>query len=42
VVVGVEGEDFREGSELSPAVAAAVDRAATSVLELVEEALKCA
>lgn len=42
VVIGVEGEDFRQGSELSSAVVAAVDKAATCVLELVEEALKCA
>ena len=42
VVVGVEGEDFRQGTELSSVVKTAVDKAATCVLELVEEALKCA
>jgi hydrogenase maturation protease len=42
VVLGVEGEDFHQGSELSAAVAAAVDKAATSVMELVKEALGCA
>jgi hydrogenase maturation protease len=42
VVVGVEGEDFRQGTELSRVVKTAVDKAATCVLELVEEALKCA
>jgi hydrogenase maturation protease len=42
VVVGVEGEDFGQGSGLSPSVAASVDKAAVCVLELVEEASKCA
>ena len=42
VICGVEGEDFGPGSELSPAVAAAVDKAAVVVLELVEQALVCA
>ena len=42
VICGVEGEDFSPGSALSPAVEAAVDKAAAVVLELVEEALACA
>lgn len=42
VVIGIEGEDFSQGSGLSPAVAAAVDRAATTVVDLVERALGCA
>ena len=42
MVCGVEGEDFGPGSELSPAVAAAVDKAAVVVFELVEQALVCA
>jgi hydrogenase maturation protease len=42
VVVGVEGEDFGQGAGLSPSVAASVDKAARCVLELVEEASKCA
>lgn len=42
VVIGVEGEDFGHGTELSPAVSMAVDRAAEAVVELVEEASECA
>jgi hydrogenase maturation protease len=42
VVVGVEGGDFGPGSELTPAVAAAIDEAAVSVIELVEQAFACA
>jgi hydrogenase maturation protease len=42
VICGVEGEDFGPGSELSPAVEAAVDKAVVVVLGLVEEVLACA
>ena len=42
VICGVEGEDFSPGSELSPAVEAAVDKAAVVVIGLVEEVLACA
>ena len=42
VICGVEGEDFGPGSELSPAVEAAVDKAAVVVIGLVEEVLACA
>jgi len=42
VVVGVEGDDFGHGSELSPAVAGSVDAAAACVLHLIEEAFACA
>jgi ribosomal protein S5 len=42
VVVGVEGGDFGPGSGLSPAVSAAIDEAAVSVIEVVEQAFACA
>ncbi len=42
VVVGVEGEDFRWGAGLSPAVAAAVPDAIRRVVDLVREASPCA
>lgn len=41
VVVGIEGEDFTQGSGLTPSVAAAVDEATAVVVELVKEALTC-
>lgn len=42
VLVGVVGTDFGPGAELSPAVGAAVAEAVGRVLELVEEARRCA
>jgi len=42
VVVAVEGEDFGQGTELSPAVASSVDEAANCVIELIWESLACA
>ncbi len=42
VVVGIEGEDFGKGPGLSPAVSAAVPGAVRKVVELIEEACKCA
>ena len=42
IVVGIEGEDFGKGPGLSPAVSAAVPYAVRKVVELIEEARKCA
>jgi hydrogenase maturation protease len=42
IVVGIEGEDFGKGPGLSPAVDAAVPLAVSKVVELIEEARKCA
>jgi hydrogenase maturation protease len=42
VVVGIEGGDFGKGKGLSPAVAAAVPAAIGKVVELIEEAQRCA
>ncbi|MGO9560329.1 MAG: hydrogenase maturation protease [Acidimicrobiales bacterium] len=42
VVVGVEGEDFGNGSGLSPVVADAVPRAVHQVAELIREVQVCA
>jgi hydrogenase maturation protease len=42
VVVGIEGDDFGKGKGLSPAVAAAVPAAVHKVVELIEEAQRCA
>lgn len=42
VVVGVEGEDFGQGENLSPSVARVVDEAVGLVVEIVEETLECA
>jgi hydrogenase maturation protease len=42
VVVGVEGERFTAGSELSLAVASAVEEAVAVVMELLEEVVTCA
>jgi len=42
VVIGVEGQNFSQGSHLSPAVAAAVGEAAAAVIAEVREALACA
>lgn len=42
VVIGVEGASFARGAGLTPAVAAAVEPAATAVLALVEAVAPCA
>jgi hydrogenase maturation protease len=42
VVVGIEGQDFGKGPGLSPAVNAALAAAVCKVVELIEEARKCA
>ena len=42
VVVGIEGEDFGKGPGLSAQVSAAVPHAVRKVVELIEEACKCA
>jgi hydrogenase maturation protease len=42
VVVGIEGGDFAKGSGLSPAVNAAIPAAVRRVVELIEEARRCA
>lgn len=42
VAIGIEGEHFGQGTALSPAVAAAVDRAAAAVAALVAEVVPCA
>lgn len=42
VVVGIEGEDFGKGPGLSGSVSAAVPHAVCKVVELIEEARKCA
>ncbi len=42
VVVGIEGEDFGNGSGLSPAVEAAVPQAVRQVVELIAEGQQCA
>jgi hydrogenase maturation protease len=42
VVVGIEGGDFGKGKGLSPAVTAAVPFAVGKVVELIEEAQRCA
>jgi hydrogenase maturation protease len=42
VVVGIEGDDFGKGQGLSAAVTAAIPRAVSKVVELIEEAQKCA
>jgi Ni,Fe-hydrogenase maturation factor len=42
VVVGIEGDDFGKGKGLSPAVTAAVPLAVGKVVELIEEAQRCA
>jgi hypothetical protein len=42
VVVGIEGERFATGSELSAAAAAAVEEAVGAVMGLLEEVVSCA
>ena len=42
LIVGVEGEEYGAGSELSPTVAAATGRAAATVLDLIKDAFACA
>ena len=42
VIIGVEGQNFGQGSHLSPAVAAAVDGAAAAVIAEVREGVECA
>ncbi|MGA3352029.1 MAG: hydrogenase maturation protease [Acidimicrobiales bacterium] len=42
IVVGIEGEDFGKGPGLSPSVSASVPLAVRKVVELIEEARKCA